>query len=57
MNKEMRDDELLSDGKRLTVCIPQDMYSELCKQAKAENMKVSVLVRIIFKGYIDKHRA
>jgi hypothetical protein len=57
MENEKRDDELLTDGKRFTLCIPQDMYAELCNRAKAEKMKVSVLVRAIIKEYFAKRKA
>lgn len=57
MNNEKRDNELLSDGKRLTICIPSEMYAELCRRAEIEHMKVSVLVRVIFKEHFAKHKA
>lgn len=57
MEKETRDNDLLTNGKRFTLCIPLNMYEELCKSAKAENMKVSVFVREIFKEYFAKQKA
>lgn len=54
MKNETRDNELLTNGKRFTLCLPQEMYEELCKRANAENMKVSVFVREIFKEHFAK---
>lgn len=57
MKDEMRDNELLTNGKRFTLCIPREMYEELCRRAKTENMKVSVFVREIIKEHFAKRRA
>lgn len=56
MNAKQNDNELITDGKRLTVCIPQKMSDELCRRANAKGMKVSVYVRNVFNEYFEKHK-
>lgn len=56
MNGKKSNSELITDGKRLTVCIPRKMNDELLKRANAKGMKVSVYVRDVINEYFEKHK-
>ncbi len=56
MNAKQNDNELITNGKRLTVCIPQKMNDELCRRANEKSMKVSVYVRNVLNEYFEKHK-
>jgi hypothetical protein len=56
MNAKQNDNELITNGKRLTVCIPQKMNDELCRRANEKSMKVSVYVRNVLNEHFEKHK-
>ena len=56
MNAKQNYNELITNGKRLTVCIPQKMNDELCRRANEKSMKVSVYVRNVLNEHFEKHK-
>lgn len=50
-------DSLIKDGKRFTLCVPQDTFDELSKRAKREQTSVSAIVRKLIIDGLAKVKA